>query len=425
MRGKTTDSGDTVATKKRGSQGGTRAPPLQITKGENLNLFDEMDRDYEGLKAYGESSFEYLNRSARPLFSKTRQVLESWFSTYPRKEQCNFRKRFRSSERQSPFFEIFLHQLLLNLGCCVEIHPRGSDTTQKCPDFLVHSPAGSCFYMEATAVTGLSKRESSAQARMNDFYDALERMKSPNFWLDMELAGAPETPVPAKRLRPVLQQWLASLDPDDTARQEQMGGFEALPSTPFEHEGWEITFRAIPKPPELRGKAGIRPIGIQSDVPRWIDPGLAVSNAVRKKAGKYGKLPLPCVVAVNALDSSFFGGHRDAMRALFGGLGLQIRVNEDGTIESRQVRTPDGAWYGPSGPTYTRVSAALIATRLLPWSWPRAEIRLYHNPWAEKPYVGELTRLAQAIPAQDVMQWQEGESLADVFGVAPDWPGQR
>ena len=47
-----------------------------------MNLFDKFERTYMGMRAFGESKFEFLNRSARGYAPKAREMLEEWFSHY-------------------------------------------------------------------------------------------------------------------------------------------------------------------------------------------------------------------------------------------------------------------------------------------------------------------------------------------------------
>jgi len=117
-----------------------------------MRLFDNIVRSYLGPAQYAEPKFRYLNRSGRIEVDRIRQELERWFSRYPNAGKRDLRERFRStsnSNHQSAFFELFLHELLLKLGCMVEIHPETNTGMRKRPDFLVKPPKVGRFYMEA------------------------------------------------------------------------------------------------------------------------------------------------------------------------------------------------------------------------------------------------------------------------------------
>jgi len=390
-----------------------------------MKLFDEIER--EGYKAaqYAESNFSYLNRTTRIEFDRIRHELEEWFSHYPASGQAELRARFRSdinSQQHAAFFELFLHELLVKLGCRVTLHPSATDGA-KTPDFLAESSSGERFYIEATLATGKSAAEAGALARMNTVYDVLNRsVDSPNFFLWLVLEGAPATQPPAKKLASFVNARLAELDPDEITRLYESEGIDAVPRWHFEHEGWRIEFRPIPKKPEARGKPGVRPIGMQSFEIRWVDHRTAIRDAIIKKSGRYGVLDLPYIIAVNALEPI---DEIDIMEALFGKEQFTVAFSQNEPLEpvrSEMSRLPDGAWTSPYGPRYTRVSGVLLATRLSSWNVPRANLRLYHNPWAQRVYSSVLTRLPQAIPQDDCMKRIDGESPRAILGLSPTWP---
>ena len=98
-----------------------------------MTLFDDIHRQDVGPGLHAEPEFIYLNRSARSQAVKVRSELEGWFSRYPEAERYEVRQRFRSkndSQHRSAFFELFLHELLMQLGCRVEIHPTMTQTTR-------------------------------------------------------------------------------------------------------------------------------------------------------------------------------------------------------------------------------------------------------------------------------------------------------
>src|SRR6185437_2814137 len=84
-------------------------------------------------------------------------------------------------------------------------------------------------------------------------------------------------------------------------------------------------------------------------------PEAAIKSAVEGKAGRYGDIGLPLVIAVNALEEFARVGD-----ALFGTTG--VIFSQDGA--ARGMRNADGAWRGPGGPVYTRSSAVLFVVRL-------------------------------------------------------------
>ena len=69
-----------------------------------------------------------MNRSSWEGVRSIRDLLESWFSRYPKGHPADLRGRFRSaddSNHRSAFFELFLHEVLYRLACHPLVHPTG------------------------------------------------------------------------------------------------------------------------------------------------------------------------------------------------------------------------------------------------------------------------------------------------------------
>ncbi len=390
-----------------------------------MPLFDEMVRnDFESAR-YAEPGFTYLNRTARAEFARIRRTLEEWFSRYPLSGQTELRARFRSendAQHEAAFFELFLHELLLRTGCQVALHPVISGATRT-PDFLAQPASGEDFYIEATVATNESIAEAGARARMSVVYDVLDRIVvAPDFFLWLRVDGAPATPPPARQMARFVNERLAELDPDRIAKLYEREDLDAVPSWHYEHDGWRIEFRPIPKRPEARGRPGVRPIGMRSSGAQSVDHRTPIRDAIVEKAGRYGEIDLPYIVAVNALEPV---DETDIMEALFGKEQYTISFSDEEPAEptaSRMSRVLDGAWTSSQGPRNTRVSAVLLATRLSPWNVPRAHLRLYHNPWAQRLYDSVLTRLPQAVPQGGHLRPLDGESVSEIFSLALTWP---
>lgn len=391
-------------------------------------LFDDAERYYQGPAEYTEPEFTYLNRSAIPQVIRIREALEAWFSRYPGEGKEDLWERFRSTDNlhhRSAFFELFLHELLLRLGCYVMIHPSMDNSTRSYPYFLVESPSGISFYTEAVLAIDESVEKTAARARMNEVYDVLERqLNSPNFFIGMKIRSTPQTTPPARHMTAFLTQRLAPLDPVHLASLFEAGGFDALPHWHYEQEGWRIVFFPIPKSLRSRGKEGVRPLGFLSPEPRWMHPRVPIRDAVVKKAARYGDFDLAYVIAVNTLSNNL--DRIDIMEALFGKEQCWMIRTRSGSIQSK-TRKPDGVWLSESGPRYRQVSAVLITDTLRPYNLPRASLWLCHNPWGKKPYTSELTRLPQAFLKDDwrrldCMRWLDGESPGEIFDLHKEWP---
>lgn len=392
---------------------------------QELPLFDSIDRVDTGPAKHSEPSFEYLNRSGRPPTQKVRNLLDKWFNRFPRDAQAELQARFRSSDDHQhfgAFFELYLHELLLSLDFTVELHPSLPQTETTHPDYLVRKSGTELFCLEAT-IASASNEEAAAKARESVVYDTLERMDSPNFFVAIQLRGSPATPPPGASMRRFLERKLAKLDPDEVTIQYETGGFDALPAWHFEYRGWDLTFRPIPKRPDARGKPGIRALGMWFYEPRYMTPHLGIRSSIGEKATRYGELDLPFVVAVNVMDP--FCDRGDIADGLLGQETLTfVRGPEGHVVSSRAERKGNGAWYGPSGPQNTRVSAALVVVGLFPWTIAKVIPMLWHNPWATLPLRPNIWPLAQLVPDHEKGETleREGIDVAELLRVGRNWP---
>jgi hypothetical protein len=228
-----------------------------------MRLFDEIERAEPRSKRENEPLFGYYNSSARPCVAALRDQLESWFHRYPEMAKTDLRARFRSritAQHQGAFFGLYLHELLCLMGFELSIHPDLESTVPTHPDFILSRDGQQLFYLEATLALS-SQDEAAKESMIAQVYDTLNKMHSPNFFVAIQVQGTPKTPPPGKRLRHQLEQWLATLDPDDLRHKLETEGFDGLPSFEWAYEGWNLSFLPIAKSPNLRGKSGVRPIG--------------------------------------------------------------------------------------------------------------------------------------------------------------------
>jgi len=380
-----------------------------------VTLFDQIERQGTGPRLYAQPDFDYLNKSARPGVEVIRQTLEDWFSRYPAAHRPELRAQFRSDNYQhrSAHFELVLHECLLRLGVTVEVHPAIQGTNRR-PDFLATSPNGTNWYLEAVLATNQTREEAAAEARKNQVYDAINQLDSPDFFIGLDPIGSPETPPSGQHIRTFLTERLAGLNRDEIVallEQQDVPGFEALPHWQYEHDGWTIDFFPLPKSESLRGQTGVRPIGLEFSGVQLLQPKESIRNAVQRKAGRYGELAFPYIVAVNVLSD--FVDRTDEVEALFG--------DEQGPGEPRIA---NGVWRGVGGAQNTRVSGVAIFERLEQSNLPRLVSCLYHNPWAVRPYQGELDRLTHAVVNENKLQFLDGESLGTILGLPTGWPGE-
>ncbi|MFB3882456.1 MAG: hypothetical protein ACE149_14410 [Armatimonadota bacterium] len=380
-------------------------------------LFDEFERVDTDPMHETETDYHYLNRSARAISVRVREELEEWFSRYPPEEQAELRSRFEFDDDRSAFFELAVHELLQRLGLKVDIHEAPGEATGRRPDFTVHSPKCQSFYLEAVLATGESEEDVAARTRENCVYELLNEMESPDFFLTLHVREATQQQPSARRMRQAIGQWLDGLHPDEVI------AHGPPPGLTYCRDGWVVEFHAIPKLPQFRGQAGVRPIGVRIGGLAKLGCEDAIRTAVKRKSSRYGKLDRPYVIAVNALSEDVT--KEEIVAALVGSPKAQIVQNADGELVVEPTgRAANGAWTGGESPTGTRVSAVLVAIQASPWNVGRVRAKLYHNPNAQRPYECELTRLPQARFVGDEAECLEGESLGEVLGLAEAWPAE-
>ena len=179
----------------------------------------------------------------------------------------------------------------------------------------------------------------------------------------------------------------------------------------------------MPIPREERGDEKPKTLVIGLSRGGMIDSSTPVQHAIKKKAGKYGSLDAPLVVAVNVTDEFFDKG--DEMSVLFG--PQQVTFTPDRPdLPGRLTRKADGVWIkGGYKPRYTRLAAVLIFRDIAPWNLHGAPNCLYVNPHAEYTRLPDvLYRLPHArgvetqVPEAYEIQWSEdGENIGRLFGV--------
>jgi len=391
-------------------------------------LFSEIARTDTRPMSYGEPLFAYLDSSGRISATNARQILNTWFEHYPDREKEEFANRFRSSNNTSflsAFFELYLHELLRRLGYKLTIHPSLSTSSSKHPDFLADNPGGNDFYLESVVAFDISNKEAAQKALMNVVYDAINTLNSPNFFLKMTVRGSPNTQPPGTKIRSALSDWLGQLNVDEVTRLYVEKGITALPHMSLRYGSCTMKFSALPKSQEARGKPGARPLGIHMPAHIQIDRSKEVikKSLVKKRPAQYGDFDKPYVIAVNAAGMNC--DYEDSIDALFGDQRWAIPQTLDKAELIPMPRKQNGFWWGRSGCQNKRVSAVLITNLSSPSQIAKADICVFHNPWAKYPLRGELSQLTEAIPEKERIRFKQGKHPKEIFDLPDIWPGEK
>jgi hypothetical protein len=159
-----------------------------------------------------------MNISARPGIGAIRSLLEDWFDRLPLCAQADVRARFQSNDEaqhQSAFFELYWHEMLRCSGYEVEIHPLLSDVKTN-PDFLALRCGIPDFYLETTLA--MPEGDLSADRRFAELHDTLDRLNSPDYFLEVKFKGSPEGNIRGRLIRARLERWLEGLEYEEITR---------------------------------------------------------------------------------------------------------------------------------------------------------------------------------------------------------------
>ena len=386
-------------------------------------IFSDTDRKFNGPKPYGESDFEYLDRSARIESERVRNTISEWLINFPKSDRHELISRLKSGDHinfLSASFELYIHEILIRLGYEISSHPSTSSEKTTRPDFLAHDArTGEQFYVEAVLATDQSNAGRAAESRKNIVIDSINKLSSPNFYLALSAAGDPKTTPSAKKLKKKLTKWLSELDPDEVLKNKEIDGNEAFPRIEITQDGWNVGFIAIPKSPERRGVENSTTVGSIFNGVRWMGTWESIRDAVLKKGNRYGDLDLPFLDAVNV--GQFNISNIDVMQALYGQEQFIFNSNKLDR-DPRMVRSPNGVWSGPEGVRYRRVSGVIISPEITPWTYRARNICTYINPWANLKVSGSLFKLSHAQARESAMEWIEGTHPGELLGLHEGWP---
>lgn len=364
-------------------------------------LFDDIEHK-KLIPQYSMREFEYLNTSADSDAKACRAMLEDWFNAFPVQGKSDIRGRIRSNDKrqfQSSFFELFLFQLLTRLGCKLVLHPTITASSKK-PDFLVTSSNGEKFYLEATVVTDLTDNEEKRDARKNKVYDAINKINSPNFYINILSIDGPNTSPSGKKIKLFLTEKLSELSHQNCKK---------LPKWEYHSDEWKIVFTPIPKGPETRGKSDIRPIGSLSSV-KWATTKESIRKSLDDKANKYKIIEHPYIVAINVLGVANL---REAvMDALFGEECFCLQSN-------KMTRTYDGFWIKKGKSINTNVNGILAFGRLSHWGILEGFLAFFLNPNRVPTSFFDLLKLPHFTIIGKKYQFREGLKFGEIFHDLP------
>ena len=180
-------------------------------------LFSDANRTDSAPKRAGESSYAFLDRSARASIACARVFLTEAFHRYPESERDEIVARIRSGDEthfRSATFEVYLHEALIRLGHQLTPHPDPGTGKTKRPDFLVKDSKGSEFFLEAVLASEQDGRNPAAEAMKKSALGYLNETPHKSFLIDVESEGDPTSQPSGKALSHAVHTWLGKLEPN-------------------------------------------------------------------------------------------------------------------------------------------------------------------------------------------------------------------
>ncbi len=364
-----------------------------------------------GARRRTESVWQFLERSSEAVAATARAQWDGWLTRIPPGPRKDLIRRLqdRSDEQvRAALAELITFVLLDSVYPAVEIDPETGSGSRT--DFAVDGPGHTHFEVHRPSP---SKDQAMDARRQGDIAEELEKIDSPDFWLDVQVRSGTQVPS-MRKVRQEAEVWLTSLDYDAEVQRrneyqrgrlereaEGMPGLDAGPAEraayfagrrPFEPPdfersgpGWAVRITAHPRPADQRGQ-GQFTIGIRSAGEAHLVTFEDLQGAVRQKLKQHAGLADPLIVVLD-LSSPILEDH-DIASMLY---GRTTTTMADPTTPLATIRQRhEGIWPDPV-PQPPRPAAVLTlrgiwlgsvgATAEL-WLPPDTTSPLLPGPWS-------------------------------------------
>lgn len=279
--------------------------------------------------------------------------LQEWLGKEDAAERPRLAEMLESEDERefySAAFELFLTHFLTEGGWPFERHPELAWTGRH-PDYLVHHPGGD-FLLEAAVV--LDSDEARAQERTrNRLREDVDSVVGP-FAAIMTVDGV----IPGDYRTRDVSEWLTAqiadlaLQPEENVDLRFEGDGFMIKFTVFADEGVEGPVIAI------ENFTGFRANDVTTH--------LAIADSLDNKASRYGRPPIPYVVAID-IQTAFPIEAFSLTRSLYGSVQWQFSTPPQGPMVFRgETHARDGmlsAHDGTGRPIRTRISAVAVHKR--------------------------------------------------------------
>jgi hypothetical protein len=366
-----------------------------------------------------------LNQAAGPGWSAVRDEIERWFSLYvedaPPEKARDLRARFRERDPRQhlgAWWELYTHRLLRALcphgRVAVEPPLAGVGTKADFVIFPSDSQSPKLVVESTTTVSGIVADEGRESPLVAYVLDTIDEIQCPEFQIHLQLRTVGvEQPKKGEIQRPI-ECWLATLDYEAERAKRNERRFWERPSERIPFRDWEIEIQPIPMLTPIEDK---RLIGIGPSVAGYVADRDRIKQKVLEKAGHYGSLAAPFVVAL-APTSPILHEH-DVVGGLLGTLTRKFDPEHPEGGELFLVR--DGAW----GDGAEDVSGVLTGAAIAPWTVAKYPPVLWLNPTTPHPLGECLNKLVRVELTElgEPLTHEPSASIAELLGLEPEWPG--
>jgi hypothetical protein len=379
-------------------------------------LFDEKIRVDLDPSLHNENTFDYYDRSARKDVSNVRQLLNEWFLGYPVSEQGELKSRFKKTF-SSAFYELFIYHLFRHQGFEIEIHPEIPNSNKR-PDFLLKKGSVE-FYLEAKEARDKSDNEEALEKRINQVYDSLNKIKSPNFFLKIDELILKSTKQPStKKAIEKIETEIANFDPDVLTEKLTKFGLEKSAKIEYESDDLKLVVSLIPKIESARNLDTARPIGMYPIETFWGGSEDSIKDSFTKKSKRYGLLDKPYFICINAIGIKGEGDF-DVESALWGSLAYTWSTDPNNRNE-RMERQRDGIFLDKTGPRCKNVSGVLV-TKVMEFNLHAARHWFALHPFTDVPFDFSVFDLTHNFVSAGQVKTETKQTIGEILKITSTW----
>ncbi len=330
-----------------------------------------------------------------PLVAAREEFL-SWLSKVPQPHQASWKGRLMSvldHPHYSVRLELYLHHYFESNGWRIDIEPEMLRSPNK-PDFRV-SHGEDCILVEAKAV--LEEKSTAQQTqRLRQLADNLTNKLS-RYIIIQPLSDLPAS-LPTRNIRNQVEQRVKTMA-------NEVLEFELRDmhlNTPY---SLKVVILPNGSEPSEVGGVGGTVSGVHT-----LAIGRRIRDALEQKAGKYGDIDVPFLVAVYG-KGEFPVKTIDEIDALFGDRVFLVPIKGRGAVT--ESRKPNGFFTSMREGTHRHEQVSAVLFYRFKWLEDNHlhQIHIYHNPFGQRTINTSLfPEIPQMVPRdEEKMVWINGE----------------